>query len=455
MRRNQSLWLGLGCLAALLGAACDDGGTVPSPNTAAGTGAAAAGTGAAGTTPTSGTGTSGTGAATAGTGTTTGTSGTGSTGTAGTGSATAGTGGGTSGTGATAAGTSGGTAGTGTPSATAGFVSCGGAAKTGDCKAMAPGIYAMKTEIDVWYMDEINAQPIFDPGRSKITIFLKGTMQDICEDGSMAKGIMRSCGTRLPPLYADVNGGVIQIEFPDALWDQPGVPNFESKVSTTGFSLMDTLTISKTVSLIGVDLMTPDAPWPKYTETTTFACKGGTGMACFPDMDGDKNPGITVSIKTDGTPPAAPYTNPLGAWHYIPAPTDLGAGLLGDGATKVYIGLRTKLGGSSKPSTMCTQGVGAAEAEDFESRTVDCVMKDGSKCSPAGAEFVDQNVPLFHVLKTGDMPPAKWKHARAEADSTLNRMPSKGPQSSVIRLGDLGANVTCDMVRNAAFPAIP
>jgi hypothetical protein len=449
MRRNQCLWLGLGSLVALM-AACDDGATTPPPasNTAAGTGG------------TAGTGTAGTPTATAGTGTTTGTAGTGVAGssTAGTGAAGSSTAGTTATAGTGAAGMS--VAGTGaagaTPGSTPGFAMCGGAPKTGECKTKAPGIYAMKTEVDVWYMDEVNGQlPLFDPGRSKITIYFRGTISDVCEDGSSGKALMHPCGTRLPPLYADVNGGVIQIEFPDELWDKPMIPDYAAVGSTTGFGVGDTLKISKTAGLVGIDLMAVDAAWPSYTATTTFACKAGTGALCFPDMDDDKNPGVTVNIKTDGTPPPAPYTNPLGAWHYIPAPTDLNTGLLSDGATKVYIGLRTQLGGSGKIGADCSSGVGSAEAENFESRVIDCVMKDGSKCTPDGSEFVDKNTPAFHVLQVGQMPPANWKHARPEADMLLDRSPSKGPQSSVIRLGDLGGAVTCAQVRGATFPPIP
>jgi hypothetical protein len=330
---------------------------------------------------------------------------------------------------------------------------CGGAPKTGECKAKAPGIYAMKTEVDVWFQDEINTDsPLFDVGRSKLTIYFRGTLSDVCEDGSGGKGLMHPCGTRLPPLYADVNSGVIQIEFPDALWDKPGIPDYVAMGSTTGFGVGDTLKISKTVGLVGVDLMTADAAWPSYTQTTTFPCKAGMGAMCFPDMDGDGNPGITVTIKTDGTPPPAPYTS-LSAWHYIPAPTDLGTGLLGDGATKVYIGLRTQLGGSGKIGADCASGAGVAEAENFESRAIDCVMKDGSKCNSAGSEFVDKNVPAFHVLQVGQKPPATWVHTRPEADMLLDRSASKGPQSSVVRLADLGGTVTCEQVRGAQYPA--
>jgi hypothetical protein len=170
-------------------------------------------------------------------------------------------------------------------------------------------------------------------------------------------------------------------------------------------------------------------------------------------MDEDGNPGITVTIKQDGTPPPGPYAPGLGEWHYIPAPTSVLAGSLMDGATKVYIGLRTQLGGSGKIGADCMSGTGPAEAENFESRTIDCVMKDGSKCPDGDVNFVDQNVPIFHVLKAGEVPPANWKHSRPEADAKLDRSPSKGPQSSVVRLGDLGSTVSCEMTRNAQYPA--
>jgi hypothetical protein len=331
---------------------------------------------------------------------------------------------------------------------------CGGAPKTGECKAKAPGIYAMKTEVDVWYMDEINDQPLFDPGRSKITIYFRGTLSDVCEDGSNGKALMHPCGTRLPPLYADANSGVIQIEFPDDLWEKKDIPDYQTVGSTTGFGVGDTLKISKTVGLVGIDLMTPDVAWPSYMQTTTFACAMGTGEKCFPDMDGDAKPGVTVNIKTDGTPPPAPYMS-IAPWTYIPAPTGITAALVGDGATKVHIGLRTRLGGSGKIGADCSSGVGSAEAENFESRVISCLTKAGAACSPSEAEFVDQNTPAFHVLQVGQTPPANWKHARPEADMTLDRSPSKGPQSSVVRLADLGATKSCADIRGATFPPIP
>lgn len=446
MRRNQGLLLSLGCLLALAGA-CDDGGSSGTPT--AGTTGNTAGTAPTGGTKVPEAGSTG-GTVTAGNGT--GNAGSRAMGTAGSTAGAAGT--------TTAnAGMSGGAAGS-SPASTEGFAMCGKPAKEGTCKDKAPGIYGLKTEVDVWYMDENNAQPVFDPGRGKITIYFKGTLGDLCEDGSGGKAQMQACGTRLPPLYADLNGGVIQITFPDEMWDKPGMPVYPATGSSTGFNPGDTLTIDPTAGLLGIDLGPEGAAatFPGYMQTTTFACTDGkTGADCFPDQDGDGNPGVTVKMQLEGTPPDPGYQS-ISAWHYIPAPISLGSGAFEMGAETVYIGLRTSLGGSGLIGSDCMSGSGAAVAEDFISRVFACVMNDGMPCSETGGEtdgvgFLDKNTPTFYVLKPGDVPPEKWKHARAEVDSLLDRTPGKGPQSSMVRIADLGSEVSCADVRNAAYPA--
>jgi hypothetical protein len=453
MERPQKLLQKLACVLAFLGACTNSPATPTMP--AGGTGVST-GTSGTGTTPTAG---SGTTTPTAGTTSTpkagsTGSSGTGSTPTAGTSSTP------TAGTGATA-----GTGGSGASSG-AGFAMCGGAAKTGECKAKAPGIYGMKTEVDVWYMDENNDPPIFDAGRGKIVIYFRGTLSDVCQDGSGGKALMHPCGTRLPGLYSDANSGVIQIVFPDELWDKPGIPDYMTTGHTSGFGVGDILTVDKTAGLLGISLTDVNAPWPSYTDTVKFTCAGGMmGAGCFPDQDGDGNPGVTVNIQLTGTPPDPGYAPTLNnGWQFVAGPTSIAAAAVGDGAKQVYIGLRTRLGGSGMIGSDCASGVGAADADDFESRAFACVMKDGSKCSETGGDsdgigFLDKNVPVFHVLKAGETPPAKWKHTDAlgntrPSDAKLDRSPSKGPQSSVIRLGELNQSFACDAVRSAAYPAI-
>lgn len=439
----------MGCLLSLAGA-CSNAGT--------GTGGMAQNTPQAGTPATGGSSTSNNGGSTAATAGKTG--GATQTGTAGTPASSGGTAGapsgGTAGGGSQMMSTTAGSGGGAAPAAgdSKGFAMCGMPAKEGMCKATAPGIYAQRVDLDVWYMDEINtSSPLFDPGRGTLTLYFRTELNNVCEDGSGGKAINHPCGSVQPPLFIDAIGGVIQINFPDDLWDKPNVPDYISTGNVSGFNPGDLLTIMKTTGLFGISLADPAGPWPTYMQTATIACADGKmGADCFPDIDDDKNPGVTLNIQTEGTAPSPGYDNPLGAWHYAPAPTSATDAAFNIGAKDVYVGLRVSVGGSGMIGSDCKSGTGPGDANDIESRVFDCVMADGMKCQSSGVEFVDQNTPAFHVLKAGEMPPATWKHARADADAKLNRAPSKGAQAYVVRVGDIGQSFSCADIRSAPYP---
>jgi hypothetical protein len=462
MRRNQGLLLSLGCLLALAGA-CDDGGASAPP------GAGSTGSTAGTTSPTAGStvpnaGSTG-GTVTAGSGTgaggrpAAGTAGSTTTGTAGATTATAGTSGGAAGGDSTQA-----------PGLPAGFRACGKTPGMGSCMASAPGLYAIKTEMDVWWKDENNGNPadgtgyLIDPGRGKLTIFFHTQIKDICEDGSDGVGLLRPCGTRLPAFISDVATSAIQIEFPDALWEAMDIPTYKTGGSTSGFNPGDILTVTATSGLLGLTLAgdPASAVFPTWEQTVTFACDGGMGEMCFPDHDNDGKPGVTTVMRTEGTFDGAPYNSSTGEpFPFQPAPVssnplDL---LNGTGAKTVYVGLRTRLGGAGAIAADCMSGVGEATAEEsaIQSRATACVLNSGEACSDAQIEFVDKNVPNFHILQKGQTPPPApmWgTHNRPEAAAALDalRMPSVGPLSSMVRLGDLDATATCADVRNANYP---
>jgi len=353
-----------------------------------------------------------------------------------------------------AGGTAPATAGSGPATATAGYRECPGKMSLeGECKASGPGVYAMRVDIDVWWRDENNSPTIYDPGRGTISVFFRTEVSNLCQDGSDGSAVVKACGDIIPPLLADANCGVIQIVFPDEMWDAPNMPLFKTTGTTTGFNVNDTLTVVKVAGLVGIDLPSSDAPWPTFMQSTTFACPGGTGEKCYPDHDGDGHPGITVKLKQDGAVPKQLYECAIAPWEYMTAPLSaLGALDKGAGADETYIGLRTKIGGSGKIAAGCMSGAGSSDADGFESRLYGCKLKSGGPCDDTGALFVDTNLPQFHVLQATQVPPAEWKHVRPEVDSLLNRTPSQGPKSSVVRMGDLGANVTCDQVRKAMYP---
>ena len=450
MRDAQRLSIGLGCILAF-GACSNAPATTPNPITTpppvgtAGTGATpggtagkpAAGSGAAGSTTTTGA----AGSTAAGSPAVAG-----SPGTAG-GGAVAGAAPGAAGSGA--AGTPG-AAGGGAPSA--GYRTCEGKTSLeGECKAVIPGVYAVKTDVDVWWRDELNNPTIYDPGRGKITVFFREEIQGLCQDGTDGTATVQACGDILPPILAQANCGVLQIVFPDAMWDQPMMPKFKAPANS-GFAAGGVWNTVKSIGLVGIELMTPDSPWPTYMESTKFACPSGTGEKCFPDHDGDGNPGITVVLKQDGTPGPQPY-DCITPWEYMTAPLSaLGALDKGAGATDTYIGLRTKIGGSATLAAGCGLTPANAEADGFESRLINCKLKNGMRCDDAGANFVDQNLPNYHVLAAGAVPPAEWKHVLPEADAKLDRTPSVGPRSSVVRLGDIGTAATCAQIRGTTFP---
>ncbi len=335
--------------------------------------------------------------------------------------------------------------------------------KDGICKPNAEGIFALKSEFDVWWHDEVNpaSSSLTDPGRGKLTIYFLASLDDICTDGSGGHASLRTCGTRLPALWVDSVCKVIQIEFPDAMWDAKDMPIFRTTSSTTGFSPGDILSFAKVTYLVGIDLPNPEATWPTWDQTAKFACPGGTGVKCFPDQDDDHHAGVTVRVSKNGPVPPEPYKcGSGGPWVRSAAPLGLGEAAFGlQGASIVYIGLRMALGGHVKIQDACLHGVGDGESSPtIPSRAIDCVLEDGTPCSAANANFVDQNVPNFHILQAGQTPPPApiWQHPRENPSwgplaVKLDRSVSPGPRTSMVRLGDNTQSFDCATVRAADF----
>jgi hypothetical protein len=324
-----------------------------------------------------------------------------------------------------------------------------GPREDGSCVDMLSGRYGVKIELDVWWLDELNTTaPLFDPGRGVITLLAQTQLSEFCQNGTSGASVTRSCDLDLPALYSDENGGVVQLGFAGAAWDHPSMPSFASDARTSGFAPADIVSVDSIDALLGIALADDAASWPSYAETPHVACANGTGADCFPDQDGDGKPGITARVKLSGDSPDPGYPR-RGGWRYVPAPTDPSPEFFGYGATQLYLGLRTTLSTSHPIGSDCQGGVGTADASDLQLRVLDCAMRDGTKCSAAAANFVDQNAPSFHVLQRGETPPARWRHRRADADAKLDRSASLGPRNTTIRLGDLDAHVGCAEVREA------
>jgi hypothetical protein len=316
------------------------------------------------------------------------------------------------------------------------------------CEGRMAGVYGVEMNLDVYWSDEINSiSPAYDAGRGTIKTLLIGELRGLCPGDAEGELVVRVCDLRLPPIYLDSTGGVVQFVLPQAIWDKPGIPEFTARARPvdrehTGFEI-----VSPVSALLGMQLETSDAVWPSYTDTPFVACLDRKrGADCFPDQDGDGKPGLSLHVELQGMPPsaAAPHA---GGWHYTPAPTDAGLPYLGAGATKLFAGLRTTLGGAYPLGPDCNGETGRADAADVSLRVLDCVMVDGAACTPSGATIVDQNMPTFHALHAGDAPPRAWKNLRPAADAALDRSASVGPQNTVMRLGDSGAQLNCADVR--------
>jgi hypothetical protein len=365
-----------------------------------------------------------------------------------------------------AGGMSGGGAGMAGGGAGAGPVDCSmrGGEPTGSCKDSASGTFAIKTEVDVWWAQD-TATPIVDPGRGKITVYLMGKLSGVCEDG-VGKGVIRGCGTVLPPFVSYAACDAFQIEFPDALWDQPTMPTFETTGNTSGFEPGETLAINIATGLIGIDMNDPDmGTWPTPDQTGTFACPLGMGQMCFPDDDGDMNPGVTLKMGKIGQqfkPNGCGLTgdDPV-VYRGVPFDAIGGVDDASVRAETLYVGIRTRIGGAGLIGSDCKSGVGDAMAVYMDSRVFDCIATDGSPCELEQSTFIDENAPNYNILAKGAAPPTDKMRSSCEcpdgclgAGCPLDQTPSAGPRSAIVRLGGLDENFDCAAVRNAPYPAL-
>jgi hypothetical protein len=347
----------------------------------------------------------------------------------------------------------------------------------GMCKKTAEGVYAIKTDLDVWWHDENNpTTPIVDPGRGTITIYLMGDLHT-CDDGK-GTGVLKACGSALPAFTSDVTCDAYQLQFADELWDKPDMPTFTTTGTTSGFDPGATLTIAQASGLVGILLDDPTM-WPTADQTGMIKCMSGAKMGipdCYPDQDGDGQPGITVSLLTTGSfmptncgtganqpdCKCSALGNPAFSYRGSPTSLDLTAGGGSGGGVRtkeVHVGLRTTLGGMGTIAADCKSGMGDGMAPEdaIKSRVVSCKVDPGSlpsgdtshtnnDCSQDEALFVDQNVPNYHVLQKGGTPMSGINYPNGKA---LDPTPSMGPLSSVKRLGDLGTKFTCADARKA------
>ena len=319
------------------------------------------------------------------------------------------------------------------------------------------GVFGVVARVDVsWGGRSGGLVGITDDGRGPILVHLLVRVEGVDANRNL-RGTINPCGVTLPPFYSTTLCESYNPIFPAAMWEESTMPEFPLLGRYSCYEPGCTLTLDAQTTLIGVQLQNPEAPWPMPSETGRLECPLGRGKQCFPDHDSNELPGISVELNTMGKPAAG--VGCMGNYSYQAAPLNADPTVIFKQvrrAETVLIGVRTKLGGSGKIAGDCNTAIGSGLAEFFQSRAYGCVVKQGSAnlggqpaganegCDSNEAQFMDENLPIYHVLGPGETPASNLK--------VTDTSPSTGPQFALVRLGKLSDSVTCEDVRAAPYP---
>jgi hypothetical protein len=297
-----------------------------------------------------------------------------------------------------------------------------------------------------------------DDGRGTLVVQLLAKIDQVDDSTMDMSGTMRVCGVDLPTFYSTTLCEAYQPIFPAAMFTNKAMPSFKIGGHLQCLAPGCIASIDAQTYLLGIELNNPEAPWPTSDQTASITCPSGSGAKCFPDHDGDMQPGLTVGVATTGVSTAGAgcgmrYTDKG-------APLSASVAAIFDGVRRtdrITLGVRMKIGASMKFGDKCQTGNGAGIAEFVNSRAWGCFAEKGTfnfpfgipagandPCSSAEANFMDANLPIYDVLNVGATP-----------DSSLqltDKSPSAGPQISLVRLGDANASISCDDVRSATYP---
>ncbi|MFI5306093.1 MAG: hypothetical protein ACHQ53_01995 [Polyangiales bacterium] len=321
------------------------------------------------------------------------------------------------------------------------------------------GVFGVRTTVDVsWGGRSGGLVGLTDDGRAPIVIHLLVTVDSIDDGTNELHGKVQPCGVQLPPFYSTTLCESYKPQFPTTIWESKKLPTIPLSGRYQCLNPGCILTLDPKTELLGIDLTNPEAPWPSPTDTPTLQCMLGMGAACFPDHDNNMLPGVTVTLLTTGMAPMGTGCQGQG-YLYQGAPLSSSPAAIFGGvrrADRVLLGTRTKLGGSGKISADCNTGAGSGVAEFVQSRAWGCFVQPGTAnfpdapagpnvaCQAAEAQFLDENLPIYNILAVGQKPDSKL--------NVVDTSASKGPLFSMVRLGKPGDSVSCEDVRNAAYP---
>jgi hypothetical protein len=335
---------------------------------------------------------------------------------------------------------------------------CNGKPGNGVCDPT--GAFGIRVTADAaWGGRKTGLAALTDDGRGTVDVFILLNVQGVDAATKALSVTGRVCGITLPPFYSSTLCESYQPVYPDSIWEAADVP----KLSLTGRYDCDGMSCVESIDpytyLLGFEMANREAPWPTSTETDTFLCPSGRGAACFPDQDDDGHPGVEINLPTSGkVKPSTTSSSCSQGYSVRGAPLSASVAAIFDGVRRtdrIFIGSRMRVGTSVRLSDDCMSARGSAVVEYLDSRSAGCLVEAGTAdfpgaaagkneaCTATEAQFMDDNLPTYQLLGPGEVP-----------DSTLNptdKSMSKGPQTSVVRLGDAHAAISCSDVRAAMY----
>jgi hypothetical protein len=321
------------------------------------------------------------------------------------------------------------------------------------------GLYALRFTTDMtWGGQSGGLWDITDDGRGRLSVDMLVAIESIDDTTLELRAIARPCNAALPPFYSSTLCETYAPVFPLSIWESGSIPEYEFTGRAQCLDPGCVTSIDALTILLGVELENPEAPWPTAMQTPRLECSSGEGAECFPDHDSDDRAGLSVELLTDGMVPSSTNTCRRG-YERRGAPLSNSIAAIFDGVRRtdrMQIGVRVKFGAALKLDADCSTATGAGITEFVNSRSPGCMVEAGTAnyggmpagpnvaCSASERQFLDSNLPIYEVLDVGESPD--------DALELADDSESSGTEVSLVRLADLGSDVSCEEVRAAAHP---
>jgi hypothetical protein len=321
------------------------------------------------------------------------------------------------------------------------------------------GLYALRFSTDMaWGGRSGGLWDLTDDGRGRLSVDMLVTIESVDDATLELRAAGRPCNAALPPFYSSTLCESYAPVFPLSIWESSSMPELELSGRAQCLEPGCVTSIDALTVLLGVELENPEAPWPTAQQTSRLECASGEGFECFPDHDDDDKPGLSIELVTEGEVPS-PTNTCRNGYERKGAPLSNSIAAIFDGvrrADRMQIGVRVKFGAAFTLDENCEKATGSGITEFVNSRSPGCMVEPGTAnyggqpagpnvvCTASERQFVDTNLPIYTVLDVGESPHDDLDLADAS--------PSTGTQVSLVRLADLGGDVTCEQVRAAAHP---